>query len=84
MENEENKKREYVSEKEYVLYLSKGSEYPDGFVSVKDSDLVLSEKISDATRMTSVEANRYAIEYHKRNERYPFKLKITNYKNLAF
>ena len=80
----ENHKRGYVSDKEYVLYLAKGSEFPDGFISIKDSDLVLTEKIASATRMTSVEANRYAMEYHKKTDRYPFKLKITNYKNLAF
>jgi len=84
-----NKKREYVSEKEYVLYLPQGSVASNGFVKELigtdgKSTPSLVPLIADATRLTSVEANRIAVDFQKKDGRYPFKLKICDYKDLKF
>lgn len=84
--NEENAKREYVSEKEYVVYVPQSSGTYHGFLKDIEGTMKLQESICDATRFTSVEANRELVKFQKNDSlgRYPFKLKICEYKNMTF
>lgn len=94
-EDSDNGKRKYVSNKDFVLYLTKGSDEPSGFICLKkiksteetenqQFEIVLTEKLGEATRLSSVESNRIAMEYQKNTDRYPFKLKIVNYGECVF
>lgn len=84
--SEEQTKREYNSEKEYVVYVPQSSGTYHGFLKDMDGSMELQHSICDATRFTSVEANRELVKFQKTDSlrRYPFKLKICEYKNITF
>lgn len=83
IEKEETKTRKAI--KEYVLYVPKTDENDKGgFINIVDGISNIVEKISQAVKLTSVEANREASAFIKEKNMIPFKMKICDYKNYTF
>lgn len=83
IEKEETKTRKAI--KEYVLYVPKTDENDkSGFINIVDGISNIVEKISQAVKLTSVEANREASAFIKEKKLIPFKMKICDYKNYTF
>ena len=75
-----NTKREYIADKEYVLFS------PDkiklGFIKIVDGVFNLTMDFLDATKFTSTESNRFGVKFFNEQKIVPNKFKICDCKKI--